>query len=57
MNVRYQKRDSSVYDLHAVEIAPKVLLKYCSLGAGVKVGAKSKLNNCIAMDGVTIGEK
>jgi NDP-sugar pyrophosphorylase family protein len=53
----YNKKELSVYDSRTVEVQPKVLLKYCSIGAGVKIGTKSKLNNCVAMDGVTVGEK
>lgn len=53
----YNKKELSVYNSRAVDVQPKVLLKYCSIGAGVKIGTKSKLNNCVAMDGVTVGEK
>ena len=57
VNMRYQRKDLSVYDSHTMEIGAKGVLKYCSIGNAVKIGSKSKLNNCVAMDGVTVGEK
>ena len=35
----------------------KVTVKQCAVGKGCTIGAKSKLNNCVIMDNVTIGER
>ena len=35
----------------------QVTIKLCAIGRDCKIGAKSKLNNCIVMDGAFIGEK
>ena len=40
-----------------MEVGLKAVIKQCSIGNGVKIGPRSKLNNCVVMDGVTIGEK
>ncbi|CAB1107782.1 unnamed protein product [Ectocarpus sp. CCAP 1310/34] len=32
-------------------------LKFSVIGQACKIGEKAKINNCIIMDGVTIGDK
>eukprot|EP00981_Chlorochromonas_danica_P005946 scaffold1243_cov173-Ochromonas_danica.AAC.7 len=52
----YLKKEMTILGENT-EIADKTItVKQCSIGNNVKIGIKSKLNNCIIMDGVTIGE-
>ena len=53
----YNRKELTLYGASSVELGAKILVKQCSIGNFTKIGAKSKLNNCIVMDGVTIGEK
>lgn len=34
-----------------------IMIKQCCIGNNCNIGAMTKLNNCIVMDNVTIGEK
>ena len=34
-----------------------ITVKQCCIGSNVKIGAMAKLNNCVIMDNVTIGDK
>jgi NDP-sugar pyrophosphorylase family protein len=39
-------------------IAEKTItVKQCCIGANCKIGVMAKLNNCVIMDNVTIGDK
>ena len=51
----FQKKEQSVVG-DKVGMADKVTVKACTLGNNITIGAKTKLNNCIVMDGVTIGD-
>ena len=50
-----QKKDLSVVSPHC-ELGDKVTFKQCSFANGVKIGARSKLNNVIVMENVVIGD-
>ncbi len=54
----YTKKETSVVgegtDLAACK---SVTFKQCNVGSHVTVGQMTKLNNCVIMDNVTIGEK
>lgn len=51
----YSKKEMSVVG-EACVLGDKVTMKQSCLGAGCNVGAKTKLNSCVVMDGVVIGE-
>lgn len=34
-----------------------ITVKQCCIGANVKIGTMAKLNNCVIMDNVVIGDK
>lgn len=53
----YLRKEQTVVG-ETVDLSDKTItLKQCSVGHHVRLGAKSKLNNCIVMNHVTIGEK
>lgn len=52
----FQKKEASVVG-DGCELGDKVTVKQCCIAAGTKVGARSKINNCVIMEGVTVGEK
>lgn len=53
----YLKKESTVVG-EGVDLSDKTItLKTCCLGSNVRIGAMSKLNNCVVMDNVVIGEK
>ena len=51
---KYKHKDCVVGDGCVIDAQS---LKACVIGKGCTVGAKSRLNQCIVMDGVTIGSK
>ncbi len=53
----YQKKEMSLVGDGTDVTAKNVTFKQCSIGSNVKIGAMSKLNNCVVMDNVVIGEK
>lgn len=53
----FLKKESSVVGEN-VDVSDKTItFKQCSIGSNCKIGAKAKLNNCVIMDNVTIGDK
>jgi translation initiation factor eIF-2B subunit gamma len=52
----FQKKEASVIG-EGCELGDKVTLKQCCVAPGARVGARSKINNCIIMEGVSVGEK
>lgn len=52
----YQKKEQTVTG-DGLEMGDKVTIKQSSVGKKCVIGAKSKLNNCILMDNVRVGEK
>ncbi len=53
----FQKKESSVVG-EGTEVANKnITFKQCSIGAHCVIGQNAKLNNCVIMDHVTIGDK
>lgn len=51
----YQKKEQTVLG-EGAELSDKVTIKQCSIGKKCIIGAKCKLNNCILMDNVRVGE-
>jgi len=51
----YLKKESSVVGENT--ITEGTTFKQCFIGNHVKIGSRSKLNNCVIMDHVIIGEK
>lgn len=52
----YMKKEMTVLG-EGTDVSDKTItVKQCSIGANVKIGAKTKLNNCIIMDNASIGE-
>lgn len=39
------------------ELGDKVMIQQCTIDQATKIGLKSKLNNCVVMSNVVIGEK
>lgn len=52
----FSKKEMSVLGEHC-EMGEKVTMKQCSIGSGVKVGTKTKLNICVIMKNVSVGER
>jgi len=52
----YRKMELSVVG-DGCEFGDKGTLKLCAIGKNVKVGARSKINNCVIMDAAIIGER
>jgi UDP-3-O-[3-hydroxymyristoyl] glucosamine N-acyltransferase len=52
----FSKKEMTLIGDH-VEIGEAVAYRQCFIGSNCKIGKKTKLNNCVIMDGVTIGEK
>jgi UDP-3-O-[3-hydroxymyristoyl] glucosamine N-acyltransferase len=54
----YLKKELSVVGENVDMAADKsVIFKQCFIGNHCKIGQKSKLNNCVIMDNVVIGDK
>lgn len=51
----YQKKEQLMAS-DGLEMGDKVTIKQSSIGKKCSVGAKSKVNNCVLMDNVRIGE-
>jgi ADP-glucose pyrophosphorylase len=52
----FLKKEQSIVG-EGIDLTDKTIaLKQCTIGQNCKIGTKSKLNNCIIMDNVTIGE-
>lgn len=56
--VGFAKKEASVVG-EATDLAASksVTFKQCTIGSHVAVGQMTKLNNCVIMDNVTIGDK
>ena len=53
-----KKEMSVVGDGTSDVVAEKTItVKQCCIGSNVKIGLMAKLNNCVVMDNVTIGDK
>eukprot|EP01031_Cornospumella_fuschlensis_P022957 gene22957-27937_t len=52
----YLKKEMSFVGENTDLSDKSITVKQCSLGCNVKIGSKSKLNNCVVMDNVVIGE-
>ena len=53
----YLKKEASIVGDGCDLTAKNVTIKQCSIGSSCKIGQMSKLNNCVIMENVTIGEK
>ncbi len=54
----FQKKELSVVGDN-VDLAPEkaITFKQCFIGNNCQIGQKAKLNNCVIMDNVIIGDK
>ena len=53
----FMKKESSVVGEGTDVSSKTVTIKQSCIGSNCKLGEMTKLNNCVVMDGVTIGEK
>ena len=51
----YQKKENSTVS-EGLELGEKSVYKQTSIGKKCSIGARSKLNNCVVMDNVKIGD-
>ena len=52
----YHKKEQSTIGPGS-DLGEKVTVKQCTMGKDCRIGAKSKLNNCVLFDSVQIGER
>lgn len=54
-----QKKEMSVIGDGTSDVVNEktITVKQCCIGANVKIGTMAKLNNCVIMDNVVIGDK
>ena len=54
----FQKKETSIVGENSdLSPARNVTFKQCSIGSNCSIGQGTKLNNCVIMDNVTIGDK
>lgn len=53
----YQKKESSVIGENVDLTDKTITFKQTCIGTNCRIGTKTKLNNCVIMDNVVIGDK